>query len=456
MEHAIGELLMCILIGVGITFLVNYLCKGRFKSITAMRVGETPRVRRIGSRDLIRYGVLLVGTFYIVGCNKGLSPNEVENSKPSPEAKQSPDAEITQTMQSMNDQPTPLPVASIASTEAKAAVEVTQATPVPQTAAPATPTVQLSASDLRKQLTKQFPLSPVITANGVAIAGRRDVVVERGVVRSLALGSAGGLRTCEEICLYNPTEDKVKPDVQVLIMNGDGVIICTHSENWLLSTLKPNESYTVRVRKPMEYPRSLIFSKWAYLGWDMTPAYALCVGSKASYDQLKNDCLHEAERLRANVSSNLDLPYEIKDILPEVQPFSFEVAIPISRSQIVESVIFSQFSETKVRIRYLNRGAMRVKPNVMGYVFNKDGVILGSFEDSWLFSSLAPGEREEVSVSISFQVPDEFVFSRWATCVYDEKPAWFLFAASSKQFDELVERSASRLRALKAKSAWGG
>ena len=307
-------------------------------------------------------------------------------------------------------------------------------------------------SDIRLAIREEFPLSQAVLSESKVIGDSSYVQVERGVVRSISMVKTGNTHMCEEILLHNPTEDKVKPDFHVIIMNRDGVIIFTHAENWLLQTIGPHESHRVRVRESMEFPRSLAFSKWALLGWDIAPAYALCAGSKTSYDQLRDDLQREARRLRTSISESLDFPYEIRELVPEVQPFSFDTPIPVSGSQIVDSVTFSRFSRSGVRIRYLNRSTMRIKPDITGYVFNSDGVIIGSFRDSWTFSSLAPGERKEVDVSLRLQVPDALVFSRWAKCAYDEEPAWVWIAGSSKQFDELVNRTESRIRELNASS----
>lgn len=299
------------------------------------------------------------------------------------------------------------------------------------------------------QIEKELPMNPIVKQKGVLIQNISAIPVNQGLVKSIDLRDTRRDRRSEakykRIYLRNLTHDKVKPDVQVLILNKDGVIVFKHSESWLINTLDYNQSKTVYVDKQIQFPSSLVFSKWALLGWDIKPKYALCVGSKTAYDRLKQNLVNEFSRIQTTPHIIIKYPYNIKDILPEVLPFSFGQNISTRDSTIVESVSFSQ---SEVTISYWNRSDMRIKPNIKGYIFNKDGVIISSFQDSWTFLSLEPDEQKAEAKSISFSIPDGLVFSRWARTTYDVSPTWFLLAGSSKQFHDLICRTKGRIKAL--------
>jgi len=168
------------------------------------------------------------------------------------------------------------------------------------------------------------------------------------------------------------------------------------------------------------------------------PAYALCVGTKTAYDDLKAQITTELKEIHSTPPVIAEFPYSLKDLVPEVVSFSFGTDIPIENSVVVKSLSFSQ---SRVVISYHNQSEMRIKPNIGGYIFNKDGVIIASFQDEWIVSSLSPDGREQVSRRLSFGIPDELVFSRWAHATYDLEPAWFFFAGSSRQYDDLKQRT---------------
>lgn len=299
---------------------------------------------------------------------------------------------------------------------------------------------------LRLLIQEQLPLNPIVTGESVAIDQRSHIPLNMGIVESIGLSELAGRPACK-LHLRNPTQDKVKPDLRVLLLNQDGVIVLQHNENWVMDTLDYNQSRDVQAGRT-RFPECLVFSRWALLGWDTKPEYVLCVGSKTSYDKLKQRLEEELQKVRALPSEVLNYPYDIKTLLPEAIPLLFEQTIQIPNSTIVESILFSN----RVTISYRNKSDMRIKPNIMAYVLNKDGVIIGSFRDSWSFQSLAPGQQEQVETSVYLHVPDELVFSRWAPFAYDKKPAWLLVAGSSKAFDELVERTTNTVRSLNAAS----
>lgn len=308
-------------------------------------------------------------------------------------------------------------------------------------------------ADVRRHIIADLPLHPLLEAHSVPINGQSRVMVQRGLVASIgiltAADSPSGLPTCTTIELFNPTEDRIKPDVQVMLLNRDGVIVLEHSESWLIDTLDFEQSHTIDLHEHTEFPASLVFSKWGQIGWDITPLYALCVGSRTSYERLRDDFVQEVNRLRAAPPASVDIPYELKEVLPEAQRFQFDKELLIDDSSIVESL---RFGKRGVEIKYRNRTGMRIKPNIMGHVFNRDGVIIGSFRDTWHWFALDPDERETKTKGLALRVPDELVFSRWARVAYDEEPAWFLCAGSSRKFDELVKREQARIRELNTAS----
>jgi len=107
---------------------------------------------------------------------------------------------------------------------------------------------------------QELPLYPIVENEAIPIRGRSGVRVDRGVVQSINLSPGG-----TEILLYNPTEDRVKPNIHVLLLNADGVILLQHHSRWLIDSLDHHESHTISVGNP-EFPPSLAFSKWAVVG----------------------------------------------------------------------------------------------------------------------------------------------------------------------------------------------
>jgi hypothetical protein len=296
--------------------------------------------------------------------------------------------------------------------------------------------------EFRLQLEQQLPLHPIIREQGVVIENMSDIPVNKGVLERIDL--VGG-----RLYLRNLTNDKVKPDVGVLILNADGVIILQHWETWLLLTLKPNESYVAHFPREIRFPESLVFSKWGALGWNIVPKYALCVGSRAEFDRLKGLMSRELMQIPYMPKILVEYPYDLKKSLPEVIACRSNEAMRISNSQIVDSVLLSQ---SQVHILYRNRSEMRIKPDIQGYVFNKDGTIIASFQDSWVFASLAPNERKDNAKAVSLSIPEELVFSRWARTTYDVTPAWFLFAGSSTQLHDLSAKVESTIREMNTAS----
>jgi hypothetical protein len=286
---------------------------------------------------------------------------------------------------------------------------------------------------------RQLPLSPMVTKDAVAISDIRKIPVNKGLVSWIDLSGD----EYSWIHLLNPTEDKVKPDVHIFVLNRDGVVILEHRENWRWDTLDFNKTYTCGTKKRFEFPEALVFSKWGAIGWDIEPAYVLCVGSKTSYDNLVEQIVSQLRNIRETPPIIVEYPYRLQDVLPEVAPFSFGTDIAVDNSVVVKSVFFSK---SEVRIAFFNRSDMRISPTVKGCVFNKDGVIIGSFEYNWGSSSLSPNQRSIGTKAIAFSFPEELVFSRWAHTTYDIEPAWLLVAGSSKQFQDLKERTAAAVK----------
>lgn len=294
---------------------------------------------------------------------------------------------------------------------------------------------------------EQLPLDPIVMKEAVVISDLHNVKVNKGLVNWIDLTDVKreNLEPCKQIHLLNPTQDKVKPDVNIFILNKDGVIIFEYSDSWSVDALDFNQSQTIDVISQFAFPGSLAFSKWAVIGWDISPAYALCVGSKTTYDHIKEHITSELKNISQAPPIITQYSYNLKDFLPEAVQFSFNNEIPINNSTIVDSLTFT---ESQVLISYWNRSEMRIKPNIAGYIFNNDGVIIASFSDKWDWLSLSPGERQKETTSISFSIPDELVFSRWAHTSYDVKPAWVLLAGSSKQFHDLKQRTEDRINKL--------
>lgn len=288
----------------------------------------------------------------------------------------------------------------------------------------------------------QFPVHSIIESKCVIISDCSRIKIGTGIVDSIDLVG-------KKLVLRNTMHDRVKPDLKVLVLNRDGVILLSHSENWLIDSLDFNQTHTAKITAPLCFPPSLVFSRWAVLAWDAVPKYAVAVGSKTSYDAMLNSLRNESKRLRRTPPERLGSEYVLTDLLPEAVRFAYDKPFATPGSDIVNYVTFTN---GKAKISYRNKTDMRIKPRVKGFVFNADGVIIGTFEDSWLMDSLAPGEERSQDISLRFDVPDELVLSRWASAAYDMQPTHFILAGSSEQFADMSRRAEVRIGELNRSS----
>ena len=290
------------------------------------------------------------------------------------------------------------------------------------------------------EIQEKLTLSPVVQKQSVLIDDPANIPVNRGIIASIDLEN-------HALLLHNATDHRVKPDLWIFILNKDGVILLEHRESWLFKSLDYQEDHKVTFGEKLHFPaRPLVFSRWAQWGWDMTPRFALCLGSKTGLSQIKEALQKEMEVIQ-HQPLRLEEPFDLTEQLPGTLPFTTQAMLETTRSDIVEGLVFS---EGEVRIHYRNKTEMRVKPRIQGIIFNRDGVILETFEDSWRISSLEPGETDEVTRSISYSMPEKLAFSRWAKALYDLEPAFVYLAGSGKAFDQLVEEAETKVQNLYA------
>ena len=302
--------------------------------------------------------------------------------------------------------------------------------------------IHLKNIERAKELEAQLPLPNIIRSKCVIIDDLEFINIQSGIVDLIDLRN-------KKLYLRNPMRDRVKLDLSVLIFNKDGVILLSHNENWAFKTLNYGQKHIADINGSLRFPRSLVFSRWAMLGWDIAPKYAMAVGSQSSYKELLNLLQNESQRLRKTPPEQLNISYSITDILPEAMRFEYDSRIPIFDSDIVESITFSS---NIVSIYYYNKTDMRIKPLIKGYVFNADGVTIGTFSDIWQVMDLAPGQSYSETIRLQFNIPDELVFSRWASVAYNIEPAYFVLAGSSEQYDEMANRAEKRIWELNHKS----
>lgn len=296
--------------------------------------------------------------------------------------------------------------------------------------------------NLKKDIDAQLPVSAIVKSKSVIITNLAKINIQSGIVDYIDLSN-------KKLYLHNRTRDRVKPDLHVLILNKDGVILLSHSESWAFNTLDYGKYNVSEIMGRLTFPRSLIYSRWAVLGWDITPKYAMVVGSRISYNELLNMLHNESQRLRHTPPERLTTYYSLSDVLPEAMKYELDSRIQIYDSEIVDSVFFKP---GKVIIQYYNKTDMRIKPLIIGHVFNADGVIIGTFKNEWLMMDLEPNQSDSVSVNLQFDIPDELVFSRWAPVAYDLQPVYFVLAGSSAQYADMVNRAEMRIRELNQKS----
>jgi hypothetical protein len=241
-----------------------------------------------------------------------------------------------------------------------------------------------------------------------------------------------------EIGLENVYSSRVKPDISVRLYNRDGIQIFSHNESWMMDSLSAGEVWSTSERG-CAMPLSLVFSRWVLLGgWDEKPFYAW-----ASHDP--GEIAVEANTVQNSISNMVkpsrafeSLDYSLSEIIPEVVRYGRTIDTS-KLSDVVAGVSFS--TAGGCTIHYNNRTPVRIKPDVAIYVFNKDGVILSTLKDSWSFSSLDPGEKDDESVGGTISFPsEEMMFSRWSNVCFDDRPAWVWFAGSQVAVNNMRSR----------------
>lgn len=100
-----------------------------------------------------------------------------------------------------------------------------------------------------------------------------------------------------EAVYANRSEQRIKPNVTIWVLNRDGVVLDKLEDSWLIDSMGPGESHEKSWDLFPHMPEALVFSKWAHLGWDDRPAYVLVTGSKYDCDRLLNRTRAELERL---------------------------------------------------------------------------------------------------------------------------------------------------------------
>ena len=291
------------------------------------------------------------------------------------------------------------------------------------------------------EIRDKLRLSDFVKRESLLIENPSNIEINKGVVHSLNL-------TNGRLQLLNPSDNRVKPDFKILVLNRDGVILWEHEESWLWKSPDYEERYSVDAEVALKFPaRELAFSRWARYGWDMTPHYLLCLGSKGGLDRLKAELRREWAHMREH-PLELSVEFNIREQLPDALDFQKFVLLETPKSSLVKGL---EFTEEKVRIHYINRTSMRIKPKIQGYIFNRDGVIIESFQDEWWLSSLHPAEEAVESKSLNYSIPEKLELSRWAGAIYDLEPRYVYLADSSKAFDELVSEAENRVRQLYSK-----
>ncbi len=139
--------------------------------------------------------------------------------------------------------------------------------------------------------------------------------------------------------------------------------------------------------------------------------------------------------------------YDVVKVFPDAVKFQYDRRIELLGSGIVKEVRFSR-ARGKIELSYLNGTDQRVKPDVTVWVLNKDGVVLYKFTDVWVFSSVDPQQRHNVTKGFEFKIPEELVFSRWARVGWDREPAYIIAVGSKYACEKLLYRTTSELDRL--------
>jgi len=119
---------------------------------------------------------------------------------------------------------------------------------------------------------------------------------DAGIVKQVHFSRDGRAK----IRCLNETTQRVDPDIVVWVLNRDGVVLWGAKGSWPMGSVEPGSTQEKDTSYRFAIDKSLAFSKWARLGWDLRPRYILAVGSKRSYDKLMERTMDEVRRLSAD------------------------------------------------------------------------------------------------------------------------------------------------------------
>ncbi len=141
--------------------------------------------------------------------------------------------------------------------------------------------------------------------------------------------------------------------------------------------------------------------------------------------------------------------YNVLSIFPTAVEFQYDRWTSIKGADIVKEVYFSS-KDKQARVKYLNDTEQRIKPDVIIWVLNKDGVVLNKFADSWILKTMSPGEKCErrwkYSLKPNIDISDELAFSRWARSIWDAKPGYIMAVGSKYAYDKLIEKTKKEIK----------
>jgi len=135
--------------------------------------------------------------------------------------------------------------------------------------------------------------------------------------------------------------------------------------------------------------------------------------------------------------------YDVLSIFPGSVAFQYGTWIDLPKSGIVKQVQFLRGG--KVKAKYVNETEQRVKPDIIIWVLNKDGIIIWEGTDAWLMSSMDPEDEYEQSWSCAFHIDPKFAFSKWAQYAWDLEPRFILVVGSKYAYKKLMKRTLERV-----------
>ena len=132
----------------------------------------------------------------------------------------------------------------------------------------------------------------------------------------------------------------------------------------------------------------------------------------------------------------------VQRLFPDAIPFQAQKQPQPINENVVKSITIGA---DEISILYSNDSGVPVKPNLMIWVMNDDGVILDKLRDSWTFFTLKPGATKEKSFKISPSIDERLRFSQ--SFKWDEKPSWIVVFPTR----EGIDKATARLRGAKPK-----